>query len=239
MIFLCAALGIFLGNLLNRLGDYLTRFASVPFNAVISTQPWFEPAALQLLAALTFKERSRLSRSLVSDAAVELFTASLFSYLWVRLGPSWNLVLVGLISAFLLLITVIDLRYRIILNVLLLPAALVVLLLCFTLREMNILSVLLGGAFGLAIFAFAAFIRPGELGGGDVKLAALIGLIFGFPHVIMPLLLGVLAGGIAVILLVLTRHGNRSSQIPYAPFLCLGALIALLNGPISSFSISP
>jgi prepilin signal peptidase PulO-like enzyme (type II secretory pathway) len=77
------------------------------------------------------------------------------------------------------------------------------------------------------------------LGGGDVKLALLIGLALGFPTVLWALLVGVGSGAVtAVTLLIISRRQpqkqawNRKSQIPYAPFLCLGAIIALLYNPL-------
>jgi prepilin signal peptidase PulO-like enzyme (type II secretory pathway) len=66
------------------------------------------------------------------------------------------------------------------------------------------------------------------MGAGDVKLAALIGLMVGFPRVLWALALGVLAGGVTSILLLLFRLRGLKSYIPYAPFLCSGAIITLV-----------
>ena len=66
------------------------------------------------------------------------------------------------------------------------------------------------------------------------SLAALIGLMFGFPHVLWALLLGIVAGGVFAIGL-LARRQSRKLQIPYAPFLCLGAIVALLYNPLAAF----
>lgn len=235
MILLCGAVGLFIGCQLNRLADYLVRFGSVSRRALTAPQPKFMPTALLLSAELVFKRGPRPAKSFSVNVAVELLTAGLFSYLALRSGLSLNSLMLGLIGIFLILIALIDLRYRVILNVLIIPAAMVTLLLGLALREINLLGVLLGGGFGLAVFAFASFVRPGELGAGDVKLATLIGLTFGFPNVIMPLLVGVFAGGAAALVLILTRRGNRSTQIPYAPFLCMGALIGILYNPLAPF----
>jgi leader peptidase (prepilin peptidase)/N-methyltransferase len=142
------------------------------------------------------------------------------------------------IFAFLLLIALIDLKYRLILNLLLYPALFLTLLLQLLIGRLPFGLVLLGGALTLSIFALTAWLRPGDLGGGDVKLAAWLGVTFGFPHVLWALLLGAGVGGVtAVILLLAGRWGNdchwtRQTHIPYGPFLCLGAIIALLYNPI-------
>ena len=67
-------------------------------------------------------------------------------------------------------------------------------------------------------------------GGGDVKLAAYIGLITGFPGVITALVLTILAGGIVTLLLLITRVVNLRSGIPYGPFLVIGGFTAMLWG---------
>jgi len=68
------------------------------------------------------------------------------------------------------------------------------------------------------------------LGGGDVKLAAFIGLITGFPLVIEALVLGTLIGGVVSLVLLITRVRGRRDAIPYGPFLIAGAVITLLWG---------
>jgi len=161
-------------------------------------------------------------------AAAELFTAVLFAYLFERYGPSWELLLMAVTGSFFLLVAIIDLKYRRVPNVLIFPAAAVALLLHSVPPGKNTVAALLGGAFGLAPFLFVALLRPGDIGGGDIKLAALIGLTAGFPLVMWALALGIAAGGLTAIVLLLSHRWGPKSHIPYAPFLCLGAMCALL-----------
>ncbi len=170
-------------------------------------------------------------RSFWSRVAVELFSALLFAYLWGRFGPSWRLLVLTSYCSFLLLIAVIDLRYQLVLNVLIYPAAVVALLLRFVPPGEDALTTLLGGAVGLTFFSLVALLRRGGMGAGDVKLAALIGLMVGFPQVVWALTLGILAGGVAALFLLLTQLKELESYMPYAPFLCLGAAITLVYNP--------
>lgn len=72
------------------------------------------------------------------------------------------------------------------------------------------------------------FIRPGCFGGGDVKLAAACGLILGPEKNLTAFAIAVLAaGGYAAVLLAAGKL-RRDSQIPFGPFLSLGAAAALL-----------
>jgi leader peptidase (prepilin peptidase)/N-methyltransferase len=164
--------------------------------------------------------------------AVELFTALFFAYLWERFGPSWRSLSLAFNCSFFLLVAITDLRYRLVLNVMVYPAMVVTLFLRLMPPGEGMVTTLVGGAIGLALFLLTALLRPGGLGAGDVKLATLIGLILGFPKVLWALALGIVAGGIAAILLLLTHRGELKSQIPYAPFLCSGAIVALLYNPL-------
>ncbi|MCA9973983.1 MAG: prepilin peptidase [Anaerolineales bacterium] len=153
------------------------------------------------------------------------FTAAAFAIQWLQNQP-----LAAPVFCFLWLISLIDLKYRLVPNLLVYPALVVVLLHHLLLRPYSLAALLLGGGMAFAIFALTAWLRPGDLGGGDVKLATLIGFAFGFPDVLWALILGIGLGGAAAILLFL-RTRNLKLHIPYAPFLCLGAWIALLYTP--------
>jgi leader peptidase (prepilin peptidase)/N-methyltransferase len=62
---------------------------------------------------------------------------------------------------------------------------------------------------------------------GDVKLAALLGLLLG--KVLLPsLLIGVVAGGVASAIVVATGRTGRKEAIAYGPYLCLGAALGIL-----------
>lgn len=233
MILLCAFWGMLVGRLLNLAGDYLLRFASS------SVEPSYKPTsrpglALWHLLMLFVSRRNsiHLQKSLWLNAAVELFTALLFAYLWERFGLSRELLLLAFLCSFFLLISIIDLKYRLVLNILIYPAAVVTLLLRSVPPGRDTLITLLGGAVGLLPFLLVALLKPGTMGGGDIKLAALIGLIVGFPQVLWALSLGILAGGAIACLLLLTRRWGANSHIPYAPFLCLGAVLSLVYNPL-------
>ena len=254
MIFLCALVGLLVGSLLNWAGDHLPRFASSSTapsfestsqpGPALSSVACTEPSAVLSLSKgrsegpafwrlLTSRGSwTRLPRSFWSRVAVELFSALLFAYLWARFGSSWRLLALASYCSFLLLIAVIDLRHRLVLNVLIYPAAVVAVLLRFLPPGEDALATLLGGAVGLTSFSLVALLTRGDMGAGDVKLAALIGLMVGFPQVVWALTLGILTGGIVALFLFLTSLRELKSYMPYAPFLCLGAAITLVYAPL-------
>jgi prepilin signal peptidase PulO-like enzyme (type II secretory pathway) len=83
----------------------------------------------------------------------------------------------------------------------------------------------LGLALAGGMFLVIALIGRGALGSGDVKLAAALGAVLGFPLALSGLLLGVVLGGVAALVLLITRRVGRKDPIAYGPYLALGAWI--------------
>ena len=194
---------------------------------------------MQLLT-VTKTGKNAASRQSVLRLAlgVEILTAALFIWLWARPAAAVESVWLSLLCCFLILVAIIDLKYRLVLNVMVFPAAALTMLIRWATPGTNMLAVLIGGAFGFAIFALAAYVRPGGLGGGDIKLATLIGLVFGFPNALWALMIGIFVGGTLAILMLLSHNGDSKSEIPYAPFLCLGALVALVLQSNTAYPLS-
>lgn len=132
---------------------------------------------------------------------------------------------------FFLLVALIDLKHRLVLNVLIYPAIVAAVVARAIWQPDALLPALVGGGMAFGIFFLTAQLKPGQLGGGDVKLAALIGLLLGFPGVLWALLAGTGAAGVVVAWLLVVRHAGMKAQLPYAPFLCFGALVTLLLAP--------
>ena len=87
-------------------------------------------------------------------------------------------------------------------------------------------------AFGASLFLFVALLAyPAGMGMGDVKLAGVMGLYLGL-SIAPGLLLAFLSGSVVGIAIML-RHGAgaRKKGVPFAPFMALGGLVALLAGP--------
>lgn len=161
-----------------------------------------------------------------------LFGGYLFVFrMHMLVGSSAYLWTLWIFFALFLLILVVDLEHRRVLNIVVYPMACVGLLLAFIRPEISFFSALIGGLVGFFAFFLLFRLRPGGLGAGDVKLAGLIGLLVGFPGVLVALVAGIGLGGIGAALLLLFRRVGRRGTIAYAPYLSVGAMIALLYGP--------
>jgi leader peptidase (prepilin peptidase)/N-methyltransferase len=166
---------------------------------------------------------------------LELVTVLTFAFFWLRYGPSVQLVLITLYTCILFLVFVIDLEHRLILRVVIFPAIGIAILGSLVYPGLGVRRALLGGAFSfLLFFAIVVFGRLAfgrtAMGGGDANLAAFIGLITGFPEVILALLITVLLGGAVSVILVLGRAKKLKSYIPYGVFLVAGGLAVLVFG---------
>ena len=133
----------------------------------------------------------------------------------------------------LIFLSVSDLRHRIIPNKIVYPAMLITIGLTLISPEASIKMSLIGGATLAGLLMIPAVLLKG-MGLGDVKLAALIGLMTGFPQGIIALFIGIAAGGLAAIILLLFKIKGRKEEMPYAPFLSLGAITVLLGGQFIS-----
>jgi Flp pilus assembly protein protease CpaA len=155
-------------------------------------------------------------------------TALVVAALWWRYGLSWALLPASLMALFLLLVAAIDIDRRLVLNEMLAVGAVLALLNAAMHGWTGLGSALLGGLLALGLFLLLALFQRGALGAGDVKLAGLLGLAFGYPLALRVLLLGVIVGGVVAAVLLLTRQVSRRTMIPYAPFLAAGGILVLL-----------
>lgn len=175
------------------------------------------------------EERNHKRRRL----AVQIGLALLFGLLAVRYGHDPAMLAVSFAYAWLLTtVLVIDLETRRVLNIMLLPGAIFALAVAWALGAPGIPSALAGGLtafvlfWGLYILGRILFGR-GALGFGDVKLAGVIGLMTGYPDVMRALMIGVVLGAVAAIVLLASRRAGWKSTSAYAPYLALGAMLAM------------
>src|SRR3989339_71779 len=84
---------------------------------------------------------------------------------------------------------------------------------------------------GVGFFFFIWLVSQGKwMGFGDVKLAILLGLILGFPNILVGLFLSFFFGAIIGIMLMILEKKNSKSEIPFGPFLIFGTFLAMFWG---------
>jgi len=157
----------------------------------------------------------------------------------------WNLLFYLLISCFLIIIFVYDLKHYIIPDAVIYPA-IAIAFLYQLFRMLNFVNWNLFGiwnvesgilrpissAFLASLFFLAiVFLSQGKwMGLGDVKLAFLMGLFLGFPNILVALFLAFFIGAIIGIGLIISGKRTLKSEVPFGPFLITGTFIALFWG---------
>lgn len=238
MTVLFTLLGLLVGGLINQLGSDLPARGNLsrphcPYCG--RERPWWQWLALPSYLIGRAGCSSCGAPIGLRHPLVEIGLAVAYGYLWIVIGPSVKLVLYLLYSAIFALILITDVERRLILNVVMYPAILLAIGAGFFTPGMTWWSALAGGLIGFAFFLGAALVGnalfgSGALGGGDVKLAAFVGLVTGFPLVIEALVLTILVGAaVSLVLLIAGVRGLRD-PIPYGPFLVIGGLVTLLWG---------
>jgi len=163
---------------------------------------------------------------------LEIGMGALFAFLYWRYGLTFELVVTALYCSLFILLMFIDLDYGIIPNVVVYPSALVALLISIFLPQPGIArsSGAIGGGIGLGLFVLIILASRGGMGWGDAKMAALIGLVTGFPLVFVALFLAIVSGGLTALLLLSFKIKKRKESVPFAPFLSLATIATLLWG---------
>ncbi len=177
-------------------------------------------------------------RILGTPAGLEISTAAVLALLLGRFGGEPDVVAFAFLGALGVTLAAIDLAVQRLPDRLTLPAIpmLIALLTVAALLGSDgaaLTRALLGSAALAAFYLLLALLRPGQLGGGDVKLAALTGLALGWlgwPVLIAGAALGFLLAGLVSLALLAARRVTLSSAISFGPCLLGGALLAMVAG---------
>jgi leader peptidase (prepilin peptidase)/N-methyltransferase len=201
---------------------------------------------IPLLSYIFLLGHCRSCRGVISPRYffVELLTASLAVVLFYRFGLGLAFFVSFVLVAALIVITFIDIDVRIVPDAISLPGIATGLLVSFLGRYLfhdplavvptpisAFLGVLVGGGFLLAVgWAYEYFTGIEGMGGGDIKLLAMIGAFLGWPSIPVTLFFASLTGSVIGLTLMVSKGVGSKYALPFAPFLCLGALLHLLFG---------
>lgn len=226
-----AAVGLLFGSFTNVM------IARIPAGESIVTPPSHCPQcghrlnALDLVPVLGWlflQGKCRYCRRPISCRypLVEILTAALFAGVYWRWGVSWE-TLAGWILVIILVSTAfIDLDEGIIPDVITIPAVAIGLAISFS--TIGFFPASWGALAFSGVLFLVAILSNGGMGGGDVKLAAVIGVFAGIPGAIITLLLASFLGAIFGITLMALGKAGRKTPVKFGPFLAIGAYTAYL-----------
>ena len=198
---------------------------------------WYENIPIISYILLKGKFKKCHSKIPISYWVVEVVTGLLFSACYHSFGLSVELLIALVFVSSLIIVIVSDIEYMIILDEVLIASSLIIILIYIfgvSLEEAAYHIYAGIGAFiamyALKILGDKAF-KKESLGGGDIKLMFLFGLVLGFPMSICTIFL---ATFIAFPVAILILFSNKENIIPFGPFLSMAAILLL----VSKFSLT-
>jgi leader peptidase (prepilin peptidase)/N-methyltransferase len=199
---------------------------------------------IPLVSWLLLRGRCRSCGARISPMypLTELATAGLFVAAALTFDRVWVAVMMAPFLGLMVALAVIDIRHRIIPNRVVYPSLLAfaayILIVGLAGGGLDVIRAAIGMLAYGGVLLLVAIVSPKGLGMGDVKLAALIGLVLGsvgLRYVTVAAGAGILLGGVGAIV-ALIAGASRKKAIPFGPFLAAGALVAAFLAPqISSF----
>jgi leader peptidase (prepilin peptidase)/N-methyltransferase len=195
---------------------------------------WFDNVPVLSYLFLRGRCRQCGARISVRYPVVELITMLVFVAHYLVFGADIVLVPRLLFACSLIVLFAIDLEHHLLPNVITLPGIVVGLAFSLMLPPGPISSafgiVIGGGLLWLIGEAYYRYSGQEGMGGGDVKMLAMIGAFLGWQLVIVTLVLSSVAGSLVGLLVLAIKRGGLKHALPYGTFLALGALAASLFG---------
>lgn len=161
---------------------------------------------------------------------IELLTGISFMLSYYRFGLTLDLIFSMIVVSLAVIIIVTDQTYFII------PNKILIFFLPFFVIGRIILpldpwfSPIIGALAGFLLLFLIIIISRGGMGAGDMKYFALLGVIFGFPYILLVFFLSTLYGTIGSLFLILLKKVSRKSKVPFGPYISLAALTVLFFG---------
>lgn len=206
---------------------------------------WYDN--IPLVSFVLLRGRCRHCHKPISEyhPVLELASGLLVAAAYLNYGLTGQGAVAALFGLFMLLIFAYDLRHQIIPNVIVVPAialALIVLLYQFVLFSNHATwqltawsadpesYLLAGGILGLFFLALSVVSKGTWVGGGDLKLAVLIGLTVGWPNALVAMMLAYLIGAAYAVVLLASRRATMKTAIAFGPMLVIGYFVAAFAG---------
>lgn len=229
--------GLLIGSFLNVCIYRIPREESIAFPASRCTdcgtnlRPW---DLLPVVSYISVAGKCRYCKTEISFRypAIEVFTSVIVLLLFSIFGLSLEFTVYSLISCILLVISSIDLDWKIIPDQLIILGLVLALILRFyyfiQFKDYSfLLWSLLGLVTGGGTLLVIAIASDGGMGGGDIKLMGMLGFLLGFNSILLTLLLSFIIGGVVSILLLLFKLKGKKETMPFGPFIAVAAFITI------------
>lgn len=161
---------------------------------------------------------------------MEFVTAFLFTLAYLELGLNPELIIALLFTSLLIIITVSDIAYMLIPNKILLVFGVLLVVGRMFIQSDPWWDSIVGAFGGFLILLLVAILSKGGIGGGDIKLFFIIGVVLGIYSTLLALFLASVIGLIVGVVLLNYRKQGRKTPIPFGPSIALASIITYFYG---------
>ncbi|MGB3259436.1 prepilin peptidase, partial [Paenisporosarcina sp.] len=161
---------------------------------------------------------------------MELLTGILFAFAYFKLGFSMELIVAILFISMLVIITVSDFAYMLIPDKVLVFFGVLLIIARFLSPLEPWWDSIIGAAGGFGILLLIAILSKGGMGGGDIKLFAVIGLVLGMLPTLLTLFLAAFIGAIVGVIHLRRSKQGRKTPVPFGPSIALAAIVVYFYG---------
>src|SRR5690606_6863153 len=166
---------------------------------------------------------------------VELITGGLYVGLYMKFGMDIHLLFYSILVSILIIASAIDIHHTIIPSSLVIIGSICAIIFNIIGWGRPFLDGIYGALAGAGVIILMdllalVFFKKQGMGGGDMKLMAMIGLFMGLKYVLLSMLFSIYIGGIIFIILMLMGKIQKTEYIPFGPFLSIGTLVSLFAG---------
>jgi len=196
---------------------------------------WYDNIPLVSYLLLRGKCRGCGTRISLQYPLVELLNGLLTLSLFVRFGPSLSFLALFLFCSSLVVITFIDIEHQIIPDEISLPGIVIGFAFSFFLPWQSWLNSLFGillggGSLLLVAYGYQWLTGKEGMGGGDIKLLAMMGAFLGWKSISFIIFASSLVGSVVGISMMLVQKKDSKLAIPFGPYLALGSIIYIFYG---------
>lgn len=227
-------LGLLIGSFLNVCIYRIPRHEEIVYTpshcmACGHTLRWYE--LFPVFSYLTLGGKCKNCKIHISKQypIIELINGLAYGFLYMYYGLSIDTVLMMALFSVLLVVFMIDYKTLTIPNGLVIFIGVLGVVNTFYHRDEWITYVI--GFFAASlVLLLIAIITKGKMGGGDIKLMAVAGLVIGWQNILLALFIGSIFGAIIGLTLIALKVMDRKEMIPFGPYLCVGIMISALYG---------
>jgi leader peptidase (prepilin peptidase) / N-methyltransferase len=196
---------------------------------------WYDNIPMLSYAVLGGKCRSCGTAISLQYPLVEFLNGALTLALFLRFGLGLSFGVLFLLCSALVVVTFIDLEHQIIPDSITLPGIVIGFIVSFFIPGFGWMNSLIGilvggGSLLLVAYGYQALTKKDGMGGGDIKLLAMLGAFFGWKAILFIIFASSLLGSVIGITIIAVQKKDASLAIPFGPYLVGAALLYIFYG---------